>query len=120
MESAHAFHQILLDPSRSGDDAVDHLMLGEVTDDLPHSTRDHVGSVAEVDCASLVGPIDGVRGFLVVPLVEGLVGQPPADHAVDDLDGLGEVGSLESCSGVALEDLLVVDPLIEIIALHYA
>lgn len=117
VEAAHALHQVLLDSARSGHDAVDHPVLRQVSNDFPHSAGGHVGSVSQENGASCLCPVSGVAGFLVVSFVERLVGESPADHAVDDFNGLVQVSGLEAHGGEALEEFLVVDSLVEIIAL---
>lgn len=92
-------------------------MLGQISNDVSHTAGSHIGSVAQEDSAFCLCPIGGVTGFFIIPLIDGLIREPPADHAIDDLNGLLEVGGLEAGSGIALEDLLIVDALVEVVAL---
>jgi hypothetical protein len=47
VEIVHALHEILLDAAAGGDDAVYHLVLDQVADDLAHAAGDHVGGVPQ-------------------------------------------------------------------------
>jgi len=42
MEGAQAFHDVFLDSTSRSDDAIDHLMLGQITNDISHSAGGHV------------------------------------------------------------------------------
>lgn len=46
------FHKIFFYTACCGNDAVDHLVLAKIPDDLSHSTRDYIRSISQIDRAS--------------------------------------------------------------------
>lgn len=117
MEGSHAFHQIFLNSTCSCDDAVDHSVLGQISDNISNTTGSHIWSVAQKDSAFGFGTIGGITSFFVISLIDRFIGKPPADHAINDLNGLLKVSGLETCGGIALKNLLIVDSLVEVVAL---
>ena len=91
-------------------------MLGQVSDDFSNFAWSHVWSVPEEDFASDVFPVLWSRGLFIIVGVQRFIRESPADHLVDDIDGFSEVGGLESGGGVWLEDFLIIDTIVEIVA----
>jgi hypothetical protein len=94
VEGAHAFHDVFLNSSGCSNNAVDHLMLGKISDDIPHATRGHVRCVAKEDSAPHFSSIGWVTGLLIISLIDWLITKSPTDHLVDKLDGFMKVRSL--------------------------
>lgn len=98
-EVIQALHNILLNPSPTGNNTVNHLMLSQVPHNIPHPTRRHIRSVPQKYRTSHVFSEHRIPCLLIIVFSHGLIAQPPMDGLVEDVDAVGEVGGLEARGG---------------------
>ena len=80
VRGSDAFDEILLDPTRGGDQDIHKLVLHQKSDDLSHAARDHVGGVAKEDFALEIGTVRRVKHPLIVlSLGDGVVRKAPVE-----------------------------------------
>mmetsp|Transcript_7046 Transcript_7046/g.7985 ORF Transcript_7046/g.7985 Transcript_7046/m.7985 type:complete len:284 (+) Transcript_7046:278-1129(+) len=114
---AEALDEVLLDAAGCSDDAVHHFMLAEVSDDVPHSTADHVGGVSEEYHALRILSHFWIFELVVLIVVDFFIRQPPFDHLVDDVNSRRQRGRLNSDVFVTFKEGFVVDAFVEVVAL---